>query len=854
MAATLTSLFGVPNQASTVSNGAAAVTPPPAGTVLPQEATPAPVTAQPTAFASPSVASPTSQTTASGQSVFAMIEAAAQPNPLNQYYQSTYHFRLFAAPDTDALTQSKASTIQDLNAYLLSVTQVTIAESGVTGFNIRDVQITTIPAGNDRTRASTGTTGTITITEPNGISFLDGLAAAGQMLQICNFGLTSYYLELTFLGYDETGAFATASLPFTSGGRWIWAIQLTTIQAKLNEGGGVYTVEFVCMNQPVADVPSQNIMRSPQPFRAVGDSIKTLFQDYITKLNTSWAAQNGGPLIVFEPINTQAISNFFANPPGTTGLDPGSFVMKAQSPETNPNRNWDFDNQNGTYTVNVTPGYQIQDFIVDAIKHTEEGQNLAKDNGNIRTQIDQSSTAVNSRGFRETVIWTVETLVTQTEFDTSSGNYVRHITFYVVPHYTQKAIMSATQVTQAKTPAVQQGKVQSLISNGFLRKQYDYVFTGLNTEVIEFDMTFNTNINLLTASFNGTQLKYDAFHQNARQAPTATGTAADDGNAMQASPLVTPVNLPTPPAATTTPVVPVVPAPLASPTPIASFFGVPVRSNAGGRGSGTHANNTIRTPSTTVTAVPGKTAQNPQTTQVPPVVNTVRTAPLNLVQTGTSGSNNVYVEDLLSQQTATNPSDYEIPISFWSGYKITENEAGSNLVGQYSRDQSIVGAIWAQCLYNPISKDYLKIKLNIRGDPYWLGQTNLHRQVNLMFGNVSVPNNDLPDWSTGAQAIFLYFRYPLQTGDDFKPALKSSQMFSGIYTVNRVVHFFADGVYKQELECVIDPLSDISTWSSVANATTGGAGSSSQLTTPATPAAAPTVSPTTLNAAPGLSF
>jgi hypothetical protein len=713
-----------------------------------------------------------SGTAAFFNSIEDLINKNVQQNCLDAYFQSTYHWKLFMAPDTDMISQTGATSISGLNAGINSVQQVIIAESGVTGFNIKDVTFSTIVAGNEITRSETANAFTVTITEPNGISFLDGMIESAHVLGIQNYAKAPYYLQLTFLGYDETGAFvASPAQDFSTGGRWTWALTCTNIDVKLNEAGAVYTVNFQPTNSTLLD--HYDLTRTPQPFAAVGDTVGALFADYIKNLNAAWNAKYSGNLIVFDGIITNALGKYFAHP-ANSDKDPATFKMKSDQAEKNPNRSWKFDSPKGLYTVNVSPGYTVSEFIIDAIKHTKEGQDLAKADAN-PTAPDVSPGQVNSNNIRESITWVVEMILKVNQFDSTSGNYQKHITFVVSPSYSQEAVLTRTQANVAKGSDVQTLMVQNYIDNGLLRKRYDYIFTGLNTEVLEFDLHFNLQFNNIINNYAGALMRIDAFHVNARLNPINSSPNSNLDEVLDK------VNL------------------IALTTGTASTAG---------------------SPAANTTAVGPRVAFGSNTPQV------------------AASPTNIYIEDLLSQQTADNPHDYAVPVSFWQGNKDVENNAGSsNFVGQMNRDQSVAGAVWAQIYNNSMVGAYQSIKLTIRGDPFWLGQSNLHRQIQLLNGGLNVKANDLPDHTTGSQLIYVYFRYPVQTGDDFKPALKSSQAFNGLYSVSRVNHHFADGVYKQELECLKANLKDPSLWtagtttgsvSPSAIAGTGGAASNNQ--------------------------
>src|SRR3569833_2053072 len=93
--------------------------------------------------------------------------------------------------------------------------------------------------------------------------------------------------------------------------------------------------------------------------------------------------------------------------------------------------------------------------------------------------------------------------------------------------------------------------------------------------------------------------------------------------------------------------------------------------------------------------------------------------------------------------------------------------------------------------------------MTIRGDPYWIGQTNLQRQIVISkSGSITYDKEALPDYTSNRPGIFVYYRFPLQMGDDFKPILKNNQVFNGLYEVTNVRHSFAEGAFKQTIQAV----------------------------------------------------
>ena len=206
--------------------------------------------------------------------------------------------------------------------------------------------------------------------------------------------------------------------------------------------------------------------------------------------------------------------------------------------------------------------------------------------------------------------------------------------------------------------------------------------------------------------------------------------------------------------------------------------------------------------------------QNPISEQPPMVtsadINTANTLP-TAVNPKFIGKR--YVEDILndlnqqsSQPQPVKPNEKKpLPISFNDNYHDVKAEAGNGLTGPPHIGRTMLASVFAQIYGDFVTGAFQEIDLTIRGDPYWLGQTNLQCRI-VLSGNQQIhDSSDIPDWSTGKPAIFVYFRYPLQIGDDFKPVLKDNEVFNGLYEVVKVKHTFAEGAFKQVVHAIRMP-------------------------------------------------
>lgn len=694
-----------------------------------------------------------------------------EPNILNQYWHPAYHFTLFMAGDKDLIDNTGGTNISEILSTVNGggINRVIIAETGVTGYNIKEVNIDSVNSQNAMTREQKATSVTMVITEPMGISFLDAISGAGTLLEIWDYTKSVYYLQLSFTGYKEDGSFAGNPLPNGSknqgsnnGGRWLWALKLTNIETKINEGGGVYSLTFVTTeSEPV--MMEEKALKVKQIDKPEGKNLKQLFDDYAKKLTKAWETEYGKndhdrTLITFK-IDASEVIKFGSN----AGKKPEDFLLQPIQPQISSLRalNMGSPTKDGVYTVTVPAGMSINQFITSAIVSTEEGQKLVLDEA-IPNDTDKSLSEVNPKRFRASTLFSIEYDIHVDNFEPKTGNYYKTLTVHIIPTYSQAAIMSRIQVTNSRDPQVQRDMVDDLGKNGFLRKEYDYIFTGMNTEVLDFNISFNLSWQAELPKLAGRRMSFLNVATEGRYNPPGDKTAQDAAKAkLETQPLKS--------ATTSTEVL-----------HAGSLFEGGERDKA-----------TIPIPS----LFEGM-GENPNPT--------ANTAAVKQTPVRSTGGKTYYIEDVLSRLN----QGQKLPISFYDGYHDTARESGVGSNAQTHKGRSLAGAVLGQISGNTMTDAFQTIELNIRGDPFWLGQSNLERQI-ILRNKSGYDKTGLPDGSSGNQCIFLYFRYPLQIGDDFKPQMRDSEVFNGLYEITMVKHKFADGAFKQTLQGVRMPLIDI---------------------------------------------
>ena len=455
-----------------------------------------------------------------------------------------------------------------------------------------------------------------------------------------------------------------------------------------------------------------------------GKTVGEMYTDFTTQLNAKWKErfkdQTGKALQQFD-IVTHTI-------PWAGNQDPKNFSMLNSKPHDSSVRSLAMGtSSNGIPTAHIPPGMTINQFILGALKASEQGQKLIVDDPNPANP-DINASQSTSTGFRQSTLFAVEPIVDLVSKDPVSGNYGQHVTLHVTPAVSLTPIIDPKQVANAMNdPAVQRQMIGVLTQNGMLSKEYDYIFTGLNTEVLDFNLDFNFAWSAMLPKQGG--VRRDSNTEATHQSYNAALEVAPHPNLI---------------------------------------------------------------PADTMAAYIQSFVQSPN-------------------QTG----GKLYIEDLLtSNNQGQGPGGVQaLPVSFWPHSHDIDAHNPQGFAAQYTSSASVTATVFAQVMggnsdpkAGPVTGAFQQINLTIRGDPYWLGQSNAERQANLQAGGTTLNPKNIPDLSSGNPTFILRFKYPLQIGDDFKPILKDSSIFNGVYEVTGVKHMFADGAFKQVLTAIRFPL------------------------------------------------
>ena len=129
-------------------------------------------------------------------------------------------------------------------------------------------------------------------------------------------------------------------------------------------------------------------------------------------------------------------------------------------------------------------------------------------------------------------------------------------------------------------------------------------------------------------------------------------------------------------------------------------------------------------------------------------------------------------------------------------------DTGDDLQKNVTPDQS-TGRIKLGNMYMELSggNELAKIDLEIKGDPYWLGMSNLTKQ----FRNAMSGIADFAIYEQGANLFWLNVRSPVEPDEDTgKMEFVDNTTISGIFKVTSVISRFTNGAFTQSLGAVRD--------------------------------------------------
>lgn len=482
-----------------------------------------------------------SDISANGQS---SSNTSVKPNTLDSYPTYTYRFTLMMVPPG-----TYNSTVANPSTFVPS--NVLIASAGTFGnttftrnslfnddFYFENVEVDTVIGLNAETRGSNAISMKFDIIEPYGCTLINRLMDVTAQMSGYNYISMPYIFQIDFVGYDANGH-PVNPIPGTTK---VIPIQLVGMKINYNEKGTTYKVEAIPVNHTAYNDTQVLI---PANFEIAATTINDFFNATAAQATTTSAnRQESNAVAAAQRIQQlqgattdnqiQALLNAQSQTPGpttdassqtmsVTGVkdalnqwndnlvknksmqvkDEYAFVfdpeiaaakltipnrtdiknvqfLKSQDEKDNKLKGAQSSQNQGSYTVDYTTntfrinaGTSIIDLINNIIRNSDyTTKQLTDPTTDAQTSQTPSTSTTNQNS--PYYHWRITTEVQILDYDKTRNKYARKITYHI-KKYTMYNV---------RYPYAPQGKASKFV------KDYQYLFTGENTSVIDLDMTF----------------------------------------------------------------------------------------------------------------------------------------------------------------------------------------------------------------------------------------------------------------------------------------------------------------------------------------------------------------------------
>jgi len=700
-----------------------------------------------------------------------------EANILDDYDSHTYHFRFFMmSPDAIRGRTFDPKAQKE---------RIVIAESGATTIGIDDVSITSFPSPSRKHKMGVATHMRFTLQQPFGADLVDKIFAGAKRLGIEAISKVPFYLELSFKGREPDRTLGGTIFPGAVqdallGGDdslsdivWVWPIILTDMNMTVDSGGSMYTLtakalsDMAYSNQ-AADLEKKTVVTA--------STVKEFYEGLEKELNKKEEDKE-------QTNKTQAVRDTY------------KFYIdnEISASKIVPDNTKDIANRGADYNQEIPekmefpyePGTSIDKITEDILSNTEYFQTKARGVSNRDAPTEGGNTSA--------ITQTIYQLLTDTQlgdFDPIRNDYARHYRYLIVPY----EMSTVTSQANRNANVSSQTRYDAIRNKGRLRKSYNYLYTGLNDQVFDFDISLNFSWYAAEQFMNG-------LTSNAQAEPTGKEADVDVDEKTDSKSL-------------------------------SEQFGLDPDSGLG--------------------EFVDDTSEFIQTEGVEGVIEGIATGDFDQLTGSTSeflaenvakgvriagGKIPFLAQDQLQEreqlvEDEVGDEDNANPMKAMQTFLESTPGVQNRVSGGYAENPGkIMLAQFFDQAAGPPSRDLLNISLRVKGDPFWLSPAAIGRNdtFRTMFDealakyNVQINHEDPDGGVTGietptnvevtsadptqAQQYFLFRNFTPQEASaesGVTPGFTGNNALNGVYGVRVVEHSFSGGQFTQQIDAVRD--------------------------------------------------
>ena len=441
-------------------------------------------------------------------------------NVLDSFASPNYNLKLYmmSKQKTEDATSGVSSFDESLTGNPADI--VVLAQTGVTTTTIDDLTVQTL----SQTDGPNSVAIDFTITQPGAATFLDQLQLTRAYLGQEADSMPIMFLEISFKGYtadiededsEESGKPAQITRPYR------WKLHLTRVNVEINGSGSVYNIETKPMANYAFTYP---LFKLPTPINTSGKTITEHVASLTDQLN-AYHKESATNLVPDEFVFdlTELI--------GTDSSGQGSdTIISDEKVFTNTDRDVEDTNRqlNDAFAIAdaVEHGKAVADSPEDSGEEQEsliegdnikapKGMTIEKYFGVLLAMNEEFYTKISRKGDLDDpatpckldqayVTWfKMHASVEQLKYDSTRHAYAYKVTYKPTLYKSSRndIIVDTDEGTITEENYVD--RANAIIGTGGIKKSYHYLFTGLNDQILNLDIKYDTGIALLVPPKGG---------------------------------------------------------------------------------------------------------------------------------------------------------------------------------------------------------------------------------------------------------------------------------------------------------------------------------------------------------------
>lgn len=617
-------------------------------------------------------------------------------------------------------------------------------------YGIQMLEQVFVPSYSKGVRSAMANTFEMTIIEPNSVTLLEEIVTMARRLGIENHTQAAYFVKISFIGRTPDGAVNKPPPEF------LFAVIFRAFEISVTDSGAEYRISAVETGAAGYNY-LENTIKSGFTFEAAD------FGEFISELE--------------KQLNESLILMLETNP---DALYPYEYEITVDDSATEWKK-WKFqqiaaEGKIGISNVDgdklqfvASPGTSISDFVGIGLLCTEEYKQIATSDG-VKVRPDGSGEFSKDAITKVKLFYSIVSDVTATDWDPMRNDYAKKIQYKVMAYKKPSTFIDVAEQADISDPTKQKKRAQKLFDEGLLRKRYDYLFTGLNTSVMNLDVKFDFAYYTVSPIGGG----------KIGDANTARSIGNDETNATHADRL----------------------------SKSKTEFVSAKRSLSVAKSKYAVVSSQIEKAATSSQPVTSNLIRQAESLerQISAAESLVRVKTDELKASydrfNRSNGNSEFTQDLDRNDGIAPVSGVDAPLRSVNDVVSTSD----TYAPENDRDGGSImfGAVKTN-LETP--SDMITIDIDIKGDPFWLGRPNTFRTA----VDSSTAYDSMADFETGENMFYLNINFPSESlGNTGRRTPRPEYSISGVYSVINIINRFSEGVFTQNMRAVRDVLSNVS--------------------------------------------